>query len=561
MNEIKTLLRLNITEQYNAWVFYLQRLPFLKVLFSDRLYRADGFVNFLLGFSLLLGLGKHLVSGGFYLFIVHLGAGFLASALAMLHFPHWDAGFLYLFTLSLLTWCGTLMDVLFIMPSEREDVLMIKGFRVDPFRYYQVAFFVDKGLWLLTRGLLLSALIHWLPLGTYFATLPPFGTFYFLFFFVGASALLRALGWPLHRRLVTRDTDRWAWRVIMMVVGTFLVSVVGHCLWLVSPLATQFHSFFTWTSAVVGGLALLVGEWLMLKQRQEINATAKQNISTLVLLEADEDDGEGKVDTTALEITEDDTALAEDTAFAQYHGMTYINALFFARVGKRKLRLPYRRLTAILLVATLAILGALWVFRDAVQAAITPAEVANLYETMGPIVVLFYMYTVSMNMGTTFTRLCFFNMDRTMMKNHFYTQPQALRQTINYRIQRLLGYMLPLIAVSVGLLVGSYYLMGGENFLPLVLPLLTVVLGMLFFCFHILYLYYLVQPYTENMRIKSPLYSGLTALGYFLVILLSNVADSLGFGGWLVIYLVMFLYIVLGYLAVIMFAPVRFKLR
>ncbi|MDO4680953.1 MAG: hypothetical protein Q4A55_06885 [Aerococcus sp.] len=558
MHDLKNFLRMRITQNYNGWIFYLQRVPGLKHLISDRWYHQQGLISFFMVISVILTWMKSILTRSLYFVLVWVNATIFGDKLVPLGMPQ-DIGFQFLFVLSLFSWVGAVLNAYFVDPTERQDVMMIKIFRMEPFSYYQINAFSEKVLWFLTEGVVLTGVMHGIQMGHFPGQLPILGGFYFLLFFWGLGTFLRYLLWPIHQRLITRDTDQAIKRISFIWALSLLISVLIHGLWLISPWIWAMGLFFQWPIAVLGILLFLIGMWRIRHYQRDINLAAKQTLSTAQLL-AGEEDGNA-VDTKDLEVNEDVDTLQSEKAFEQYHGTTYMNAIFFERVAKRKLTLPYRRLTLILSVAAVSILGLIVFFRAPIEAVLPPEEVEDLYQTVGSIIVLFAMYTIAMGMGSTLTRLCFFNMDRTMMKNHFYTAPKALRQTINYRSRKLMSYMLPILLVIVIFAGASYFLLGGRELLPIGLVILTAIVGMLFYSFHNLYLYYLIQPYTENMTIGSPIYKILSTLGYVLLIILSNNFESLTPMSWLIIFGVIFIYIVVGYGAVIKFAPSRFKLR
>ncbi|MDO4670200.1 MAG: hypothetical protein Q4A67_01870 [Aerococcus sp.] len=564
MPALKTLLAIQLTESYNALLFYLSRLPLIGRYLPQRWYRAERFIHFSSIIAFISLLLKSFIGQLVYLFILQIVTSYLGEKLAhlsLLGLNQINREWLFLFLVSVMAWLEALLEGLFIMPDERDDTLLIKVFGLEPALYYRWSFYFNKGIGLIAASTILTLMLKVGNNSDLYQAIPLLGAVYFQVFFVGISALMRPLAWPWHRQLLTRDTDKWGMRLLLVLGGGLLVSAIIHFLWLISPMRQALFLFFQWPVALIGGVFFLLGEKGFDYYRQEINRKAKQNLSVSILLESDETSGPSEVDTADLVV--EDMAVETDTEhFNQYHGMRYINEIFFARVGHRKLKLPYRKITLFLTIASAIVLALLMLFQGSIHQQLAPMEVEELFESVGPMAVLLYMYVIVMSMGETFTRICFFNMDRTMMKNHFYTQPEALRQTITYRCRRLWGYLTPIFLITVIFLGASYWLLGGRMLQPLLLPLLMVVVGIFFFGFHTLYLYYLVQPYTENMKIKSPLYSLLHYMGYAVVILASHLMGTLSpLTAWLTLSSILGIYVIIGYFLVIHFAPSRFKLR
>lgn len=84
---------------------------------------------------------------------------------------------------------------------------------------------------------------------------------------------------------------------------------------------------------------------------------------------------------------------------------------------------------------------------------------------------------------------------------------------------------------------------------------------MLFFSFHHLILYYLIQPFTESMKTKSPAYNIINGVTYFLFFQFHRVTQGVPMLFVWILLGIIILYIPFGLWAVMRFATKRFRLR
>jgi hypothetical protein len=162
--------------------------------------------------------------------------------------------------------------------------------------------------------------------------------------------------------------------------------------------------------------------------------------------------------------------------------------------------------------------------------------------------------------GDKFTRTCFYNMDRFLMKNAYYRSPDLLKDAIKIRFKKMVYFNMPMLIILIFGLIGILYQVKTPWFSYL-LTIIFSILGMAFFNFHYLYTYYLIQPFTENMEMKNPLYSILNIFAYYIAIMLMVIVEKfrwLAIGGILIF---LFTYIILGFILVTKFSYKRFKLR
>ena len=232
-------------------------------------------------------------------------------------------------------------------------------------------------------------------------------------------------------------------------------------------------------------------------------------------------------------------------------GFAYLNALFFKR-HRRFFRKPI--LVKSILVATVFVgLFLLYLFVD-----------PDLMNSMGPelsknyTMMIFVMYMLTNSNRET--KAMFYNCDLFMLRYGFYREPKALLSMFSLRLKRIvLGNLIPTGILLFGLFL--FTALSEHRNYGEILPLMAMVLTLsVFFSVHYLFMYYVFQPYTSSMEVKSPMFSIINGLVY----LLSYMAIQIDAPAqWMlpVIILVSIFYVAVAVLFVYKKAPTTFRVK
>ena len=239
-------------------------------------------------------------------------------------------------------------------------------------------------------------------------------------------------------------------------------------------------------------------------------------------------------------------------SFDSLYGYQYLNAIFFER---------YYHLVAtplkwkIIINSGIIVLGVIASFvpivrqYDGVWLAIT---------SLTPFLVL-YMYWDSI--GPRITKAFFFNCDVSLLKYGYYRKKTAVLENFKIRLRYIIKFsFLPSSILSLGVVLLTI-LNGHQNDMIIALSIgATIILLSIFFSMFHLLLYYLLQPYTEDNSLKSPLFSFLNGLLYFLCYFSSQFRTS---SIWfpIGILIITIIFIPISYILIITFAPKTFKIR
>jgi hypothetical protein len=196
----------------------------------------------------------------------------------------------------------------------------------------------------------------------------------------------------------------------------------------------------------------------------------------------------------------------ESDRYKDKKGYDYLNALFFNRHRKQIFQPVLRRLLVIACAIIIGVIGTFFI-----------ESFSNKFESIllriYPLLV-FFMYFISTVVQRA-TKAMFYNCDMSLLHYGFYKKGNVLLHMFWIRLKYLAGLnLLPAIAIALGLWLLTY--LNQPQMMMEVLPVMAFVLVLsLFFTVHHVFLYYILQPYTTELGMKSPVYSIVNTIVYF----------------------------------------------
>lgn len=541
--ELKVIQQLKTTQAYNMILFYLQKTPGLGKKIPNRFYHVEKFKHLVTVIGTIgYFLSKILASLLYFGFILLLSVFFLATG-SLNSVPLSSVFSTNLFFFSVIA--GTFIGITRIEPGSTFDILCIKQLKMEAKRYYLAQMLFNYGYFFITYSLSLG-------FAFYLLDLPIIQALFFTSWLLGLRLLNQILyisTYSLKRPSPEKPFN--ILMILMVVVGSISPSLYGFGL--IDPPISLVYTVW----AMLAGIILVGISVPILKQSnkyEEIVRTTltSENIQKIQTLQKDAPAVGVKLDDDAL--TNDDLVQVDSKAT----GISYINVLFFARLGhllKKRIKISAAVLAGLVLVIVGIIIGVEY-FQ---VAEVTQTQMESFFA--GPWHVIVIYVSSLAYIGEYFTKFCFYNMDRMLMKNNYYRKPEYLLESIWIRFKISLRYNFPLfLLVVIGIAV-IYFVGGGRSSSVLFLALLSAAITMMFFSMHFLFLYYLIQPYTENMENKSPIYTIATFATFYVPSLLLQFSDNLSQNIVFVIYGFMLVYLAGGLFAVVKLAPKRFKLR
>ena len=239
------------------------------------------------------------------------------------------------------------------------------------------------------------------------------------------------------------------------------------------------------------------------------------------------------------------------------HGFRYLNDLFI----KRHSNIFVGRLigTIIGTAASIAILSVFLYYEiKGFGDDISSSVLRYLFSRHSGIFMLIMFF---INSGAYMAHAMFANCDSSMLMYGFYKKPDALIKMYRLRFGSIVRYnIIPAIMASVFAVV-VMTITGGEDYTgQYISTVLCILASMVFFSIRHLTLYYLIQPYASDFRVKSRLY---TFLSFFiftvcLALMIAPVPAYIITGFALAM---IFLYTFLGSRLIYRFGPRSFRIK
>ncbi|MFR4801508.1 MAG: hypothetical protein ACLUA5_13085 [Enterococcus faecium] len=334
-----------------------------------------------------------------------------------------------------------------------------------------------------------------------------------------------------------------------IATGFFLV-IIGslYYLDLVAPLT---RIFTNWMLLPVWVILILVGyksAWNYPKQNEFIRKTIVQSLSFYEAIkstkqENDQYIGQGLKMQKQLQVT-------KDNQIDRLEGNEYLNALLFSRyrqVFNKKIR-------ALLVGFSIVVVGLTSLRIAGVSNYINEVDTLQLLP-------LLFLLMYFLSFGKQVVQMLFVNCDSSMLYYSFYRERSTILKGFTYRLRQIFKYnsliILEIFLLFVLLQVLNNFYLSWQFFGTLLLLLLA--LGLLF-SFHELFIYYLLQPFTVDMSVKSPLYKVITWVFYYFAYMNTQVRAT-GFLYVIFISIISILYVAIGLVVIYKMAPKTFKIK
>lgn len=233
-------------------------------------------------------------------------------------------------------------------------------------------------------------------------------------------------------------------------------------------------------------------------------------------------------------------------------GYDYLNSVFFFRHSKL-VRTPILiSVIIIVLVFIFSLIGILIFFPD------KKLETINIIRGSAPFLILLLYWLSSTQ------KLCkamFFNCDISLLRYGFYKEGKGILNNFKSRLKKMISFNLIPAATMVVLLSIFIVIIGGFTALISIIPILICIITLsLFFSIYSLFLYYMLQPYTAELTIKSPIFRISNTILYIVCYNVSRIETSSIYFTLVVIGITV-LFVPLSLFLVYQYAPKTFKLK
>lgn len=502
MHEIRQVARIQNAMTCNRFIFWLQKVPVLNLLFPDRIYGELGMKQTV---SVLVAvLGGMLAFGGKFCYL------FLACVLPQVAvfgpklFSHgWPLFVGTLFFLSFFAGCFLQSDIL--TPT------LIKYTCV---RQMGVS---AKACVVATMGKTHAvALVSFTPalIAVALAYGQPFWMGFVLSFELASVRLIAE--WLLV--LLYDKVNAIPSQKTLYLVAVVLLSMMGAYLPLFSRTTLPLDQVLLHpvTIGILLALGMLSGRGLWRYARYRALLMDRCQADTVLATAA-------KVgDATFRDVKLQDSDLETKSSAAsleRYHGYDYLNALFFLRHRRMLIKPLWWELG---IVGTLFLLGLIGVL-------IFPAKGAALLEQVPGSLryFVFFMYIACNTMGTRICKAMFYNCDISLLRYPWYREKNVVLKNFSLRLRHIAAINLTLGGAFCLALVVLTMVAGAA---PPAVELIPFLLGILclavFFSVHPLFLYYIFQAYTTQLAVKNPFFKGLDLVVYMICYLCIHINQA-----------------------------------
>ncbi|WP_321387504.1 hypothetical protein [uncultured Enterococcus sp.] len=533
--------RVGIASKVNGLIYYFQRIPFIGKFIPQTIYKTYGIKQALSVLGVIFSYVTSF-SAKFFWLALYYGAAILLSGMGITG-EKIDFFNQQIFLSGLFCWWLFVPVFLgfyngYAFSAHKPLVDFIDQFNLSRTIVVRGHMIMDVGI----QGL------AYIPAGLVYGALlgrPIEVLLFILFTYWGFNYLFLYLGRFLYTLHLSKKM-RWA---LGSVVAVFIFVGTGLIYWqqLVIPIVSVFVS---WIGVVLFGLFFAVGTYLLLHFKQENEYLLYWiNQATVTLDQAKKQTSKNNYISEGLAMQRK-LEISNEGEFSHLQGSQYLNALLFSRyrtILNKALRLRFLGIAA----ALVAVIGAslFGLFRS-----------VTAHEMTVTLPILFFLMYL-MTFGKKVVQMVFVNCDVSMLYYPFYREASTIISGFNYRFKQTLFYngLLSVGIFSVYLLLSvlNNFFLSWDFFAVLLLLLLAL---SALFSFHELFVYYLIQPFSGDMEVVSPLYKIISGVFYWISYMNVQVRFT-GFYYALTVSVLSLLYVGIGFIVIYKKAPQTFRIK
>ncbi|MGO1469372.1 MAG: hypothetical protein ACTHW2_05060 [Tissierella sp.] len=532
---ILTIININTSKSINGFLYYLKKIPGIKNLLKDINYSFIGFKKFLS----IIGIISSIITGPLFFGLLFFAAIYLPANIEWVKADSLNALMFFIFSFFFLNqFIGSKM-----IEANQETFIVVKQMRMNPKVYA-----VSQTIWKNLRGLFSKALVFALFFKFILNKDSLFGVYLALSItmfdiFMDATHLyiFKKTGHSVN------DFPKARFGLALLgIAGTYgivMLTKLPEVLNLVSILTSTYLTIILSFLGILGFIYLLKYDryWDIINNANKLETykdfqESTQDINFQEVKLRDKDfDGEN----------------LKENENIDKEGYEYLNHIFF----KRHKRVVYKPMIRKLLGILLVFLGIFIVDRFFVDGfgKTTTTELIDGFS-------LFIIIVYALCNSTAIMKSLFYNCDRSLLRYGFYKEGDALLRMFSLRLKKILFYnMIPITVLCLGLVQLIYFNLPERIGQAMPMIASTILLAT-FFSVHYIFVYYILQPFSTDLKIKNPLYNIINGLVY----LVSYGFIGLGFSASQMLpYILGFtiIYVSLALLLVYKKAPKTFRVK
>ena len=522
ISTLKKSLDIEITYTVNSFIYILSKLPILRDLFTEDIYKSK-FVKRLVGvFVRLFLFAREIFLKFMYFFIIfYISYKFFFDN--MIH------SFFHIYFI--LTLLGMFINNKLLDTNKKKYFSLIL-FNMDATKYFRATLFYNIVTNTFFNTICILFFVQYL-------LKPP--TVIYSFMLIVFTLFVRLVGEVLN--IMFYRKYNYIWYTNNSIYFPILIICLGACflpyLKIFIPINVMF--ILTIIFIILGTVSFIylmnIKDYKLIYKRLSLVTNAmdsKHEKDYLRQAMVDVKDKDKKIDSSKLK---------------NKHGYDMFNTIFFER--HKEILLRSARKYSFICIIVYIVLGYLMINKSDYNTSIS----YFIHNRLAWFVIIMFF----INRGAIITQAMFFNCDHAMLRYNFYREPSSLLELFKKRLLTVSKVnLLPAFVIGIGnvvlLIISNDY-----NFIICLTTFLYIISLSIFFSVHYLVLYYLLQPFNKNLEVKRASYSFATMFTYIISYWLTGlVLNSLVLSIFGIVF--MSLYIVISLILVYKFAPETFKL-
>ncbi|MEG2813396.1 MAG: hypothetical protein RSA79_02230 [Oscillospiraceae bacterium] len=537
INTIKTIFSVTSTQSANSFIYFLKKIPIIKKIISDDIYRETS-LKLVLAFiatslkSILCIVGKFVYV---FLALILPVVLTLGKNLPVEQIFKYSVHILFCLNLGI----GVLISC-DPLTNSTDKFLCVKMFGIDS-KQYNLASILYKQVF--NFLVFLPVLI----IGCVVAHQP----FYYGILLAALITFAKVAGIALHFIIFEKFGKKIVakiWFVIISVVP-FLVLAIIPIIFKITP--NYVNSINLFAGFLIGFLVFLLSVNYISKYKLHqklLNYILKRD--EMVLLKAGI---ENEAMFSAVKLKEKDFQgeTFKSKKINALKGYNLLNAIFFKH-HERLLTKPIAIHTAIIFGVGIIILIIGCFFEANIL-----KRFSDLFSRLNLFV--FIMYVISI--GDKFTKALYFNCDKSLLHYSFYRKKDVILQNFWIRLKKVVPLNL-IPAIGICVCVMGIFFIGKQplNWNDFCLFSVAIMCLSVFFSIHHLFMYYIFQPYNDSLNMKNPFFQIINSSVYVVCFVLLQI-EVVPSGFTFVVIISTVIYIIAALLVVLKLAPKTFKIK
>ena len=528
LNALITFFKYSFAEKGNKSIYYLKKIPYLGNLIKDNIYKnTEGkYIYGIIGLIqkiLFKFIGKLL-----FLFLFIYSPAFLINKF-LFECDMNDAALQFFIILCCI--CGSILNSA-VFNDREENYKFIKVLRMDPKKYYALRIMMKVS----------GDFIFFMPAMLIFKIPSPLKVLVIL-------GCLRLIGEYINLILFGKFNFIIAKKSIVVGLSYIIIPILGYV-----PAACGFiFDFKPLVENLIVILALIVLAGLSFIG--VMNFKKYKDIACIMLLKSEiksVDDLKEDSMFADVRLKKTDKKLLDTRKFESKEGYEYLNSIFFFRHNK----LVKRSIEIKCIIITITFI-AITVF----SLFFSKQDTDELFVSIKGILPVFVFIMYILSSTERITKAMFYNCDLALLRYGFYKRKEDVLLNFKSRIKKILFYnSIPTVLLVIEFSLFIFIIGKGASFIEIVPILISIVSLSCFFSIYSVFMYYILQSYTKDLEVKSPVFSFVNFIMYVACYGCSKIKITSQYFT-IAIIAITILFIPISFMVIYKYAPKTFKLK